>query len=214
MPALGPELDAIVSAHWARATAAAKLFNGRVFCADTITPALITGHWTEYRRVVALMADPALLPVLPVRNVAVCGVLCCPDGIAVGRRQRGSIYQPGLWQLPPAGSVDFGAAVRGGADWRRALLTELREELGIPADAVTAITPIALVQHPTGVLDLGFRIDTPLSAADIRSRHEEAGDGEYDQLRILPRSTLLATIEAEGGRAVPALRVFLDHLPP
>ena len=200
MPPLAPALDAIVSAHWARATARCPLFNGRVFCAEGITPGLITGHWTEYRRIVALMADPGLFPAMPVRSVAVCGVVCCPEGIVVGRRHPGSIYQPGRWQLPPAGSVDHGAATPGGADWRRALLAELQEELGMSAGTAAAITPLALIQHPTGVLDLGFRIDTPLGAAEILERHRTAGDGEYDQLRILPRPGLAATIESEGGR--------------
>ena len=213
MPALAPELDAVVAAHWDRATGTHALFNGRVFCAETVTPALITGHWTEYRRIVALMAEPGLFAALPVRSVAVCGIVCCPAGIVVGRRQCASIYQPGLWQLAPAGSVDGGAATAGGADWRRALMAELREELGIPADAVTAAAPVALVQHPTGVLDLGFRIDTKLSPADILACHRTLGDGEYEQLRILPPSSLLSAIEAEGGRLVPAARLFLRHLP-
>ena len=214
MPALAPALDAVVSAHWTRATARTPLFNGRVFCADFISPGLITGHWTEYRRIVALMADPSLFPAMPVRSVAVCGVLCCPEGLVVGRRQPTSIYQPGQWQLPPAGSVDGAAATGNGADWRRALLAELHEELGMPADSVTTMAPLALVQHPTGVLDLGFRIDTPRSAADILDCHRTGGDGEYDRLRILPRASLVTAIEAEGGRLVPATRVFLDHLLP
>ena len=37
------------------------MFNGLVFSADTITPRLISGHLTEYRRVVAQMELPELL---------------------------------------------------------------------------------------------------------------------------------------------------------
>ena len=214
MPALPPDLDAAVETHWQRALTGCNLFNGRVFCAETITPGLLAGHWTEYRRIVAQMADPSLFPALRVRSVAVCGVLCCPAGIVVGRRQASSIYQAGLWQLPPAGSVDIGAATPTGASWRHALLAELREELGLTEADTTALTPICLVQHPTGVLDLGFRIDTPLTPAEIHTRHQTAGDGEYDQLRILPQPGLLEAIEAEGGRPVPAARLFLRHLPP
>lgn len=213
MPSLSEPLEAAVAAHWRRATTTHPLFNGRVFCAEIVTPALITGHWTEYRRVVAQMADPGLFHQLHVRSVAVCGVLCCADGIVIGRRHTGSIYQPGLWQLPPAGSVDLGAATPTGADWRRALLAELQEELGLPPTVVTALTPLCLVQHPTGVLDLGVRIDTSLGATEIHARHRTLGDGEYDDLRVLPRADLIGAIEQDGGQLVPAARLFLGSLP-
>jgi hypothetical protein len=213
MPPLDPDTDAAVTAHWRAAAAGRALFNGRVFCADAVTPGTLTGHWTEYRRIVAQMADPGLIAVLRIRSLAVCGVLCCPDGIVVGRREAGSIYQPGLWQLPPAGSVDHGAARPGGADWRHAILGELQEELGIPPEAAAQLTPFCLVQHPTGVLDLGIRIDTAMSATEILARHTTLGDGEYDRLRIIPQPDLMSTIEAEGGELVPAAALLLQSLP-
>ena len=206
-------MDARVEAHWAAAAAGRALFNGRVFCADGVSSAVLQGHWTEYRRIVAQMAEPALFETLRIRSVAVCGVLCCPDGIVVGRREGGSVYQPGLWQLPPAGSIDHGAAIPGGADWRHAILAELQEELGMPPDAAAALRPFRLVQHPTGVLDMGIRIDTPMSATEIMARHRTLGDGEYDRLRILPQDGLLDAIQAEGGALVPAAALFLAHLP-
>jgi 8-oxo-dGTP pyrophosphatase MutT (NUDIX family) len=212
MPPLDPETDRAVAAHWATARAGRALFNGRVFSADVITPERLTGHWTEYRRVVAQMAEPPLFATLRVRSLAVCGVLCCPDGIVLGRREARSIYQPGLWQLPPAGSVDHGAARPGGADWRQAILAELQEELGIPPEAATSLLPFCLVQHPTGVLDLGIRIDTAMGATEIMARHVALGDGEYDALRILPSDRLLATIQPD--RLVPSAYRFLRNLPP
>src|SRR5436305_6066904 len=133
MPELSPALDATVERHWREACRHRALFNGQVFCADRIGPERIEGHWTEYRRAVAQMADPALRRVLRIRSLAVCGVLRCRDGVAVGRREAASVYQAGLWQLPPAGSVDSGAAEPGGASWQRALVGELQEELGIEA---------------------------------------------------------------------------------
>jgi 8-oxo-dGTP pyrophosphatase MutT (NUDIX family) len=213
MPALDAETEAVVEAHWLRAAAGRALFNGRVFCADEISAGTLHGHWTEYRRIVAQMAEPALFEVLHIRSVAVCGVLCCPDGIVVGRREAGSVYQAGLWQMPPAGSVDHGAAIEGGADWRAAVLAELQEELGVPPEAAQAMTPFLLVQHPTGVLDMGIRIDTAMSATEILARHCTLGDGEYDQLRVIPRAELPAAIASEGGALVPAAGLFLRHLP-
>jgi 8-oxo-dGTP pyrophosphatase MutT (NUDIX family) len=218
MPPLDPQTDATVSAHWTTACKAHALFNGRVFSADAITPSAISGHWTEYRRIVAQMADPALFAILRIRSLAASGVLCCPDGIVIGRRDPRSLYQPGLWQLPPAGSIDHGAAIpgptpHGGASWRHAILAELQEELGIPPEAAAALTPFCLVQHPSGVLDLGIRIDTTMGGTEIMARDRTLGDGEYDQLRILPRSVVVATIEAESGTLVPASKLFLRNLP-
>ncbi len=212
MPSLDPALDAVVERHWQAACARHSLFNGRVFCADWYDAAGLEGHWTEYRRVVAQMADPALRTVLGVQSLAVCGVLCCPDGIVVGRREAGSLYQPGLWQLPPAGSVDQGAASNGGADLRAALLAELWEELGLGADAVLAILPLCLVQHPTGVLDLGMQVTTPLPGATILAAHEAGGNDEYGELAVVPAPELEAWVAARGGAAAPTLHALLQRV--
>lgn len=209
MPPLDPATDAVVTHHWTRAVARTNLFNGRVFCADTITPTLILGHWTEYRRVIAQMAEPALFATLQVRSLAVCGLLDSPDGAVIGRREPASAYQPGLWQFAPAGSVDQGAAKPGGVSWRHALLTELQEELGIPPDAVAVMDPVCLVQHPTGVLDMGVRLQTRLTAAEIIDLHHTRGNGEYDRLLVCPTARLIADVQAKGGTLVPASRLFL-----
>ena len=209
MPGLQPVLDAAVEHHWQTALRRHKIFNGRVFSADRISADRIEGHWTEYRRIVAQMADPGLVPRLRVRSLAACGILYCPDGVAIGRREPNSVYQPGLWQLPPAGSVDQSSATPTGADWRHALLKELEEELGIGAEHVIGLRPLILIQHPTGVLDLGVRIDTRLRGPEIKARHADHGDREYDRLEILTPETLAVTIEAQGGQLVPAARLLL-----
>lgn len=62
-----------------------------------------------------------------------------------------------MWQLPPAGSVDA-EAVRpdGSLDLKGQLFRELREGLGLPADWVTELRPLCLMEHPgSHVLDLG-----------------------------------------------------------
>ncbi len=209
MPPLGPVLEATVARRWNEAAALRPLFNGRVFCADRITPGRIDGHWTEYRRVIAQMADPGLFRALRVRSLAVCGVLTGPDGVAIGRREPRSAYQAGLWQLPPAGSVDQKAARPGGASWHHAILAELREELGLQETDVLSLDPLCLVQHPTGVLDMGIRIRTGLRAADVLARHREHGDGEYDRLLVLPETAVIAEVESQGGTLVPSVRPFL-----
>src|ERR1700733_13030434 len=77
MPALDATLDATVEQLWRAAAqrvaegGAGTLFNGRVFSADRITPTEITGHVTEFRRIVAQMEHPDLFAALGLRPLAV-----------------------------------------------------------------------------------------------------------------------------------------------
>jgi len=212
MPPLPPDIDLAVERLWQAACREHPLFNGQVFCADTVAPDVITGHWTEYRRVVAQMGDPSLIPVLQVRSLAVCGAVTGPGGVAVARRNAHSVYQAGQWQLPPAGSVDAGSAIQGGADIRHALLAELREELGLASDAVQSMRPLCLVQHPSGVLDLGLQVVVRLGADDLRQAHRAGGNDEYDLLLVLPEADIPAAVMAQGGALVASALAFLDRI--
>ncbi len=212
LPALPPQLDAVVGAYWEVALRTRPLFNGPVFCADRLTPDCIFGHWTEYRRLLAQIAEPGLFSQLGVRALAVCGAVCTPDGVVVARREPRSVYQPGMWQLPPAGSVDQAAAVPGGADWRTALLQELDEELGLTEADTTRLRPLCLVQHPSGVLDLGVQIDTVLGVSDIKAAQAGARHQEYDRVLVAPAGELAQAVRAAGGVLVPSAQYFLDRL--
>jgi hypothetical protein len=225
MPALAPGLDAEVSALWeaAQRRMAGALFNGRVFSADAIAPGLITGHWTEFRRIVAQMDRPELYAGsglhggLGVRPLAVGGLILGPDGVVFGRRPAGAIYQAGEWQLPPAGSIDPGAERAGGrVDAPGQLLTELAEELGLPAAAVDEPVPLCIVEHPgSHVLDFGFSLHTRLRAPAIRAAHAAEGNAEYGALEIVPVAGLagfLAGFRAGAGDLLTGqARFFLAH---
>jgi phage terminase small subunit len=190
MPPLPPALEAEIDRLWAEGQAATdgKLFNGGIFSADVITPHLICGHWSEYRRAVAQMRRPGLHPLLGVRSLAVGGVVVSPDGVVFGQRPARAVYQAGEWQLPPAGSVDPTAARADGmVDVRASFLTELGEELGIEPGAVHDLRPLCIVEHaPSHVLDFGIAATTRLTADEIRDRHARLGNDEYDPLAIVP----------------------------
>jgi hypothetical protein len=194
MPPLPPALDAEVERLWgaAQRRLGGRLFNGRVFSADVITPQLVCGHWTEFRRIVAQMDRPGLHPLLGLRSLAVGGVVICPDGVVFGRRPADAVYQAGEWQLPPAGSVDASVAgPEGSVDVLRQFFGELREELGLEADAVGPPRLLCLVEHPgSRVLDLGIAVRTELSAAAIHAAHQAHGNGEYRTLIVVPKSEL------------------------
>jgi hypothetical protein len=213
MPQLPPALDAEVERLWqaVQAQMAGRLFNGRVFSADVITPHLVCGHWTEFRRVVAQMRRPDLHPLLGVRSLAVGGVIIGPNGVVFGRRPAGAVYQAGEWQLPPAGSVDASAAgPEGAVDVLRQFFGELREELGLDASAVSSPRLLCIVEHPgSRVLDLGITVMTALSAAAIRAAHAAGGNGEYDPLEVVPVAELPAFLARAGGALNGQAEVFL-----
>ncbi len=215
MPALPPALETEVSAlrDAAQARMGGKLFNGRVFSADRITPALIAGHWTEFRRVVARMDRPTLADTLPVRPLAAGGVIMGDGFVVFGRRPAGAVYQAGEWQLPPAGSLDPGCAgADGWVDPVAQLHAELEEELGMPADAVSGARALCIVEHPgSGVLDLGIAVRTAWDAAAIHAAHAAHGNGEYDPLALVPLSDLADFLARHAGQLTRQAPFFLSR---
>ena len=216
MPELDRDLDLGVERLWlqARARLGERLFNGRVFCAEEIGPDLITGHWTEYRRLIAQFERPELFERLRLRSLAVNGLVIGPDGVVFGRRPERAIYQAGLWQLAPAGSVDPGAtAPDGSIDVIRQGAAELREELGISFDAIDDAEPFALVEHAVShVCDLGIVMRTSLRAADILAAHRHDNDGEYGVLRIVAQADIEVFAAEIGNSMARQSRLFLHRL--
>ncbi len=216
MPPIPRSLEARIDAIWAAAAArfeAGALFNGQVFSIDSIAPGRITGHLTEYRRLVAQIEDHSLFPALGIRSLAACGVLRCSGGVVIGRRPPGAIYQPDMWQLCPAGSVDASARrANETMDFRAQLLTELREELGLDPKAIGEATPLCLVEHPgSHVCDLGMAVSTAMGPDEILEAHRSRGDGEYDPLRIIPIEELPAFVAWAGAKLVPPAVLFLTQ---
>ena len=210
MPQLPPDLEQQVASVWAAERALRpELFNGRVFCADRIAPDRIAGHWTEYRRVLAQMRRPALFDRLAIRALAVNGLIECPDGLVLGRRQAGAVYLPGFWQAPPAGNVEM----RNGAttiDLAGQLLAELHEELGLQPGEVRDIRTVAAIEHAgTHVVDVGFLLRTSLSFAAIEARRVLAGNGEYDALRLLAPDDVPRLLAGSEPMLLPSARILM-----
>ena len=80
MPDLTAPIEAEIDAIWRmeQSRLGNVLFNGRVFSGDVITPELVTGHWTEYRRIVAQLRRPELYEHIRIRPLAVGGVIQSP----------------------------------------------------------------------------------------------------------------------------------------
>jgi hypothetical protein len=219
MPELPAAVDREVERLWRAACervaagGAGRMFNGRVLSADVITPRFVTGHLTEYRRVVAQMERAELFDELGVRSFAVCGVLRCAEGVVVGRRHRAANYQAGMWQLAPAGSVDADAVAGDGrVDLRRQLLGELREELGLSPGAIGEPHPLCIVEHPgSHVSDLGMALVSDLRAAEVLAAHRAGGNAEYEQVIVVPAARLAAFMAEAGAALVPSASEFLTR---
>jgi 8-oxo-dGTP pyrophosphatase MutT (NUDIX family) len=216
LPLLAPALETEIDALWAAAQTrtGGMLFNGGVFSVDAITPSLLSGHLTEFRRIVAQMEQPDLHDVLRVRPLAVCGVVCCRGGVVLGRRPAAAVYQPSMWQLPPAGSVDAGAVLPDGwLDLHGQLFRELREELGLPRESITEFRPLSMVEHPgSHVLDLGFFLRTSVDAADVLAAHAQMANGEYQNLEVVPFVAISRRVQELAAAIVPPARIFLHEL--
>jgi len=213
IPQLPIIVDAEVEQIWTRARtrSGGALFNGRVFSTDEIGPDLLSGHWTEYRRVVAQMERPDLFETLGLRPTAAGGLLLCADGVVFGRRPRDAVYQAGLWQLPPAGSLDPSAArTDGTVDVLATLFTELREEMGLDRSDIERTRLLCLAEHPgSHVLDLGIELVTKLDEPALRAAHGARGNGEYSELAVAPLTGLAAAIDDFTGAVTPQTLAFL-----
>ena len=192
------------------------LFNGRVFCADTIDHDEIVGHWTEYRRVLAQIRRPSLFEALGIRSLAVNGLIACADGLVLGRRSADAVYLAGCWQAAPAGSVE--AEPGDEPDLDRQVLAELREELGlIPAD-VMAMRPVLAIEHAaTRIVDVGFLLSTHRTFREIGRLHRTAGNAEYDALRLVAPGSVREFLVRDDPMLAPSARFLLrswadDHL--
>jgi 8-oxo-dGTP pyrophosphatase MutT (NUDIX family) len=217
MPALPAAIEDAVEATWHAALRAnPHLFNGRIFSADHLDTRRIDGHFTDYSRLVAQINRPDLAASLALRPLAVCGVtVFWQDGqraVLFGQRSDRTSYQQGLWQLPPAGSIDAKAIdPDGSVDVRRALLTELHEEVGVPPDAVRVITPLCIVEHPeTNVTDLGFALHTDWSAEAVLAAQARTGDTEYSSVQVVTLEDSERWLAEMGARVVPSAGRFLD----
>lgn len=176
-----------------------KLFNGRIFNVESINSDTIIGHWTEYKRVLAQTEKPELYPALIIRSLAVIGLIQCPEGFILGKRTVKSVYLPGYWQSPPAGTVES----RDGSDevdLIQQLYAEAEEELGLHAHHLMDPRIISATEHTdTHIIDIGILLKTNLSFQEVSDLWKQNNNPEYDELlccvdyQSLPENTLPTT---------------------
>ena len=145
-----------------------SLFNGRILSLDTYEATCLSVRPTDYRHFFAGLQIPNLRPILHIRPLAITGIVCCRDGVVLGRRGAHLAQGAGRWEPVPAGGLEQ-------PDPDAQLLRELEEELGIGPDRVTHRRPVALVEDgATDVHDIVFVLDIALDASAVIDAHESA----------------------------------------
>jgi hypothetical protein len=188
------------------------LFNGSLFSIDDMGATEITGWLAEYRWFLAQRRDPALRPFLRVNPLGVTGVLCCADGVVLGRRAGNVEMDAGLWELAPSGGVDGSVMdANGEIDLRGHLLTELNEEIGVSEAKVTAPPqPVLSIEDKSSyVTDIAFIIETSMSGQKIIRHFEGIENREYVELNIIPVSNLLQYADNLGDSLAPVSRSII-----
>jgi hypothetical protein len=194
-----------VSAIWdaEKGKGGAALFNGNLFSVDQLGDTEIAGWLAEYRWFLAQRREPALRTELRVNPLAVTGILCCTEGVVIGRRAANVEMDAGLWEFAPSGGIDGSATGSAGEiDLVHPLIVELEEELGILAREISGPTrPIAIVEdRGSHVTDIGLVVEVSLSMAEIRRRHSALANREYVEIDVMPVAALSRHQEA-GSRS-------------
>jgi len=185
---LSPELEREVGACWQEAQSGGRtLFNGAMLSLRERHADQLICEVTEYRRWWAQTRHPDLFTELGIRPLAVCGLLLCADGLIVGRRSTEVTQDPGCWELAPSGGIAAECVdATGRVDWRRQLLEELREELGITATPLAPISALCLIEDDESrVVDIGIVLETALTAAEILGCHAGQGSDEYSSVQVV-----------------------------
>ena len=185
-----------IAAVWSEErTRRPELFEGTLLACDRVydddgVVFRLEGHFVPYSWYVAARADREIAGVLGLRAVGVCAILECSDGIVLGRRAA-TTNDGGLLELVPSGAVDADAARAGSVDLRAAVLTEMREELGLEErDLGVGPTPFALVEDDDALLfDCGFRVSTAMSFVDVQRAQAALAHREHDYLQLLTASS-------------------------
>jgi len=201
---LPPEVLARIDTLWqAERLRRPGLEDGVHLSLDGREGSTITAHFVPYRWWIAQLREPALAPVLRIRPLAVSGLLRMGGGVVLGQRSREATQDPGAWELTPSGGIDEGARRSGQLiSTEDQLVAELREELGVPADAVRALTPLAFVEdRQTAVCDMAFEMRLGIDDAELLRRFAGRDSDEYTELRVVPKDELQAFMS--GVRVAP-----------
>ena len=201
-PPLAAPVAARVAALWqaAQQDCGGIMFDGRILTLTERTPGRLAGHFVPYSWFVAQKRDPALVPILDLRPLAVSGILTVGDSLVFGLRGQDVVADRGLWELAPSGSVDIQALRSDGTvDAAGLLLREAVEELNVDPAWVQGLRPVALLDNgKTRVNELCFSARLDCSVDQLRRVFAGRSNREYDELRLVPPGDLATFVAAHA----------------
>ncbi len=161
-----------------------KLFNGKIYVLVKISDNTLEISESEYKLSFGLKKSPDLISRIPVRPLAVTGLLICPEGLVLGQRGRDVTSETGLWEPAPSGSLSH-------PNPKTQILEELAEELGLTADLVHSINYLGIIEDlASGIIDIILEIRTNIHFKEIVSFYEGTKNHEYDALICKPLSEI------------------------
>ncbi len=189
------------------------VFDGQLFCIAEFSTDELLGQFVSYRRIEAQAAEPQLYDQLQLRPLGVNALLACRDGLVFAQRSELVTQDRGRWELAPSGGIsDAYLRANDTIDYQAELSAELLEELNVQPEALSRITPFALVYSPdSGVYDVGVELRTELSGSQLQAIFEQVKKErwEYQQLKIVAPELLDAFVRdhSPGPTSLALLRL-------
>jgi len=191
-----------------------RITDGRIFSVSRRDGATFKVWQSQYKWWIAQRRDPTLFPTLALRPLAVSGIVRLAEGLVFARRAESNTQDPGLWELPPSGSIDETSRQLGGAiDAEAQILAELEEELAVSPEALDAPPQAAamMADDVDHVIDIVFALSVSLSASKLLAGFAAMANREYTAVRVLDARNAVALLAREGGLS-PASAALLAYL--
>jgi 8-oxo-dGTP pyrophosphatase MutT (NUDIX family) len=166
---------------WAAKQMNRSLFESPIVSLVQYSPTHLIGELVDFSAWYACGVDPLLQKSLDIHPLAVTGRTIWQNKILIGKRSATLVAMRGVMECCPSGSIDQSSLSKEGiADLRRAIMSELEEEAGIPGSCVKSITSKDLyLSAESGVFDIHLDVvlfpDAEVSALKSPLR-------EYDEL--------------------------------
>ncbi len=155
-------------------------YNGELFnvVSFDINSQLMEGFFTDYKSWVVQRVRRDAFQGHEIKALAVSAIIQCGDCVILGKRSREVSQDAGLWEFCPSGSIDNQCLddESGIIDYTSQLKIELEEELAIPAEKISGMELICLIEDDEeGVIDICVRlsIESPIELPVSNSEYRE-----------------------------------------
>jgi hypothetical protein len=176
-----------------------NLFDGVILSCISDSSNRITSVIDNYKFFFSKRIQPKILEKIKIMPIAVSGIMECRDGFVFGKRSKFTTQDAGLWELVPSGGLDASIIKDNDIyDFKKQLLTELHEEIGVNQNMVRTITPFCyVIDKDASVLDIGLYIYSDVSQEEILGCFRTVNSFEYESIIFIPRNTILDFIKIE-----------------